>query len=103
MTARDWLVFLSALQAAPGSEEPEQRFELLISKLEAAGVHALQAASDVVIIARVDKAMVPVIARDPDVEFVGIKGTMQLLNSDARAFKGINPHSCTHLDFRNFS
>ena len=37
-TARDWLVFLSLLQSAPGAEEPEQRFEMLLAKLDAAGV-----------------------------------------------------------------
>ena len=40
VTARDWLVFLSLLQTAPGNEEPEQRFESLLSKLDAAGVRA---------------------------------------------------------------
>ena len=40
VTARDWLVFLSLLQTAPGAEEPEQRFESLLAKLDAAGVRA---------------------------------------------------------------
>jgi HD-GYP domain-containing protein (c-di-GMP phosphodiesterase class II) len=40
VTARDWMVFLSALMAAPGAEEPEQRFEMLLAKLDAAGVNA---------------------------------------------------------------
>src|SRR5216110_1744326 len=38
VTARDWLVFLSLLQTAPGNEEPEQRFEILHAKLDAAGI-----------------------------------------------------------------
>jgi HD-GYP domain-containing protein (c-di-GMP phosphodiesterase class II) len=38
VTARDWLVFLSLLQAVPGNEEPEQRFEILHAKLDAAGI-----------------------------------------------------------------
>jgi HD-GYP domain-containing protein (c-di-GMP phosphodiesterase class II) len=46
-TARDWLVFLSLLQTAPGNEEPEQRFELLLSKLDAAGVHVFTLAPPV--------------------------------------------------------
>jgi HD-GYP domain-containing protein (c-di-GMP phosphodiesterase class II) len=40
VTARDWLVFLSLLQAAPGNDEPEERFETLLAKLDAAGVRA---------------------------------------------------------------
>src|SRR5690348_2353858 len=40
VTSRDWLVFLSLLQTAPGNEEPEHRFETLHGKLEAAGVRA---------------------------------------------------------------
>ena len=40
VTSRDWMVFLSALMAAPGAEEPEQRFEMLLAKLDAAGVNA---------------------------------------------------------------
>lgn len=40
VTSRDWMVFLSALMAAPGTEEPEQRFEMLLAKLDAAGVNA---------------------------------------------------------------
>jgi HD-GYP domain-containing protein (c-di-GMP phosphodiesterase class II) len=39
-TARDWLVFLSLLQTATESEEPEQRYETLLAKLEAAGIRA---------------------------------------------------------------
>jgi HD-GYP domain-containing protein (c-di-GMP phosphodiesterase class II) len=40
VTSRDWLVFLSLLQAVPGNEDPEQRFETLLAKLDAAGVRA---------------------------------------------------------------
>jgi HD-GYP domain-containing protein (c-di-GMP phosphodiesterase class II) len=47
VTARDWLVFLSLLQSAPGNEEPEQRFETLLSKLDAAGVRAFTLAPPV--------------------------------------------------------
>ena len=42
VTTRDWLVFLSLLQAMPASEDADQQFDTLVSKLEAAGVHAFQ-------------------------------------------------------------
>jgi HD-GYP domain-containing protein (c-di-GMP phosphodiesterase class II) len=47
VTARDWMVFLSLLQGAPGNEEPEQRFESLLSKLDAAAVRAFTLAPPV--------------------------------------------------------
>jgi HD-GYP domain-containing protein (c-di-GMP phosphodiesterase class II) len=40
VTPRDWLVFLSLLQA-PGDGEPEDRFEQLTAKLTLANVHSL--------------------------------------------------------------
>lgn len=41
VTPRDWLVFLSLVQA-PGEGEPETRFEQLSGKLELANVHTLE-------------------------------------------------------------
>ena len=40
VTARDWLVFLSLLQAPGGGESPSARFEQLQAKLEAASIRA---------------------------------------------------------------
>ncbi|HKO16083.1 MAG TPA: HD domain-containing phosphohydrolase [Gemmatimonadaceae bacterium] len=40
VTARDWLVFLSALQAPQTGEAPSVRFEQLLGKLSAAGIEA---------------------------------------------------------------
>ena len=40
VTARDWLVFLSLLQAPVSEDTPAQRYEVLHAKLEAAGVRA---------------------------------------------------------------
>ena len=47
VSTRDWLVFLSLLQSTPGNEEPEQCFETLLSKLDAAGVRAFALAPPV--------------------------------------------------------
>jgi HD-GYP domain-containing protein (c-di-GMP phosphodiesterase class II) len=40
VTARDWLVFLSLLQAPAGEDTPSARFDLLHAKLDAAGIRA---------------------------------------------------------------
>jgi len=46
VTAKDWLIFLSVLQSA-GSDDPAERFEQLLEKLESAGVQAFTLAPPV--------------------------------------------------------